>query len=186
MNKLTPPQPHKVTLSRLWRSIYTRYLQGKSALPPTFGITQEAFENIVLDFDLEQGSLLSEQPVLTEQAKLRGTLLKSREEEWLTLHSLFTPHINPKELHAEHFCKVLAAACLGQQHLWKDLGMDCRQDLSTLISIYLPTLHTMNIKNMRWKRFFYLQLCQAGGDYVCRAPSCEACSSRSECFIDDV
>jgi len=78
--------------------------------------------------------------------------------------------------------KILAAACAGSNHLWQDLGLWNRQQLSNLISSNFPKLANANSKNMKWKKFFYKQLCNAEGIYICRSPSCEVCVDYNNCF----
>ena len=36
--------------------------------------------------------------------------------------------------------------------------------------------------DMKWKKFFYKQLCQTEGIHTCRAPSCEVCADYQACF----
>jgi nitrogen fixation protein NifQ len=35
---------------------------------------------------------------------------------------------------------------------------------------------------MKWKKFFYKQLCEREGVNACKAPSCAACDDYSKCF----
>jgi nitrogen fixation protein NifQ len=48
-----------------------------------------------------------------------------------------------------------------------------------------PSLAARNDKNMKWKKFFYKQLCDAEGIYVCRSPSCEVCVDYAQCFAPE-
>ena len=77
---------------------------------------------------------------------------------------------------------IVAAGCLGGDHLWRDLGLQSRSELSQLMLQNFPTLAAANSGDMKWKKFFYKQLCEAGGGYVCRAPSCDQCSAYDDCF----
>ena len=65
---------------------------------------------------------------------------------------------------------AVAAACMGDNHLWQDLGLDNRQELSELLSTHFPALHAKNTGNMKWKKFFYKQLCERAEIRACRAP----------------
>ena len=78
--------------------------------------------------------------------------------------------------------QVVATGCLASDHLWQDLGLWSRPDLSDLMQRNFPALAGCNAKDMKWKRFLYKQLCEAEGIYTCRAPSCEACSDYHACF----
>ena len=77
---------------------------------------------------------------------------------------------------------LLVAGCLGEDHLWQDLGLWSRQDLSGLIAYNFPQIKAANDKDMKWKKFLYKQLCEAEGIYVCRAPTCAVCVDYPRCF----
>ncbi len=78
--------------------------------------------------------------------------------------------------------QAVAAGCMGSDHLWQDLGLWSRPDLTELMRRNFPALAGRNAKDMKWKRFLYKQLCEAEGIYTCRAPSCETCSDYHACF----
>ncbi|WP_371258250.1 nitrogen fixation protein NifQ [Thiohalocapsa sp. ML1] len=77
---------------------------------------------------------------------------------------------------------IVAAGCMASDHLWQDLGLWRRADLTTLMRRNFPALAARNVKDMKWKRFLYKQLCEAEGVYACRAPSCEVCTDYHACF----
>ena len=77
---------------------------------------------------------------------------------------------------------IVAAACMAGNHLWQDLGLWNRADLSRLMTDNFPALAAKNTRDMKWKKFLYKQLCQQEGIYVCRSPSCEVCVDYLNCF----
>ena len=77
---------------------------------------------------------------------------------------------------------AMAAACMGENHLWQDLGLANRLELSDLIRTRFPALHAKNSGNMKWKKFFYKQLCERAEVRACRAPSCAVCADYAGCF----
>ncbi len=77
---------------------------------------------------------------------------------------------------------IVATGCMAHDHLWQDLGLWSREDLTALMMRNFPTLAGQNTRNMKWKKFLYKQLCNAEGIYVCRAPSCEVCADYQACF----
>jgi nitrogen fixation protein NifQ len=77
---------------------------------------------------------------------------------------------------------ILIAGCLGNNHLWQDLGLWVRADLSKLMLQNFAPLAERNVKDMKWKKFLYKQLCEAEGIYTCRSPSCEVCVDYDVCF----
>ncbi|MGB1090876.1 MAG: nitrogen fixation protein NifQ [Oceanobacter sp.] len=116
------------------------------------------------------------------QEDLRQQLLEMREDEWVEIRDLLRRHRRGLDDLELVVSDVLAAGCLGKEHLWRDLGLNNRTELSQMISANFPELAEKNDKNMKWKKFFYKQLCEEGGGYVCRAPSCQECATYSDCF----
>lgn len=78
--------------------------------------------------------------------------------------------------------QIIVAGCQANDHLWQDLGLWQRADLSKLMNDFFEPLARRNDKDMKWKKFLYKQLCNAEGIYVCRAPSCEVCADYDNCF----
>ncbi|MDG4554454.1 MAG: nitrogen fixation protein NifQ [Candidatus Competibacter sp.] len=84
---------------------------------------------------------------------------------------------------SEHWLSVIVATgCMSNDHLWEDLGLWSRRDLSALMQRNFPTLAAKNDHDMKWKKFLYKQLCIQEGVYLCRAPSCAVCGDYSHCF----
>lgn len=77
---------------------------------------------------------------------------------------------------------LIACASLGDGHLWQDLGLPSRDALSQLIGRWFPALAARNSDNMKWKKFFYRQLCLKEDILICKSPSCAACSDQGLCF----
>ncbi|MGZ8153346.1 MAG: nitrogen fixation protein NifQ [Methylococcaceae bacterium] len=77
---------------------------------------------------------------------------------------------------------VIVAGCLGSDHLWQDLGLWSRSQLSEMLHYNFPELAARNDKDMKWKKFLYKQLCEAEGLYLCRAPSCDVCIDYGKCY----
>jgi nitrogen fixation protein NifQ len=86
---------------------------------------------------------------------------------------------SPSEVWMAH---VVAAGCMASDHLWQDLGLWDRGALSALMRRNFPALAARNVKDMKWKRFLYKELCEAEGIYTCRAPTCEVCTDYHACF----
>ena len=77
---------------------------------------------------------------------------------------------------------ILTAGCMGGDHLWQDMGFWSRNDLSAFIEHAFAPLAEKNVHDMKWKKFFYKQLCNQEGVYTCRAPSCQVCADYRDCF----
>ena len=162
-----------------WQPILESYQTGKTALPLYMGLNQNGYDALLLAMGLESVTLSLE---VESKLQLRLELLNMRIGELEELEKLLVESLNPDVTFGSEMVTALASACLGSQHLWRDLGMPERPRLTALFRDYFPLLHAKNVNNMRWKRFLYRQLCENGGDYVCRSPSCEECASYSECF----
>jgi nitrogen fixation protein NifQ len=77
---------------------------------------------------------------------------------------------------------IVATGCMGSDHLWQDLGLWERAELSQLMERNFPAVAQRNDADMKWKRFLYKQLCETEGIYTCRSPSCEVCVDYHACF----
>jgi nitrogen fixation protein NifQ len=98
------------------------------------------------------------------------------------LRQLLSSHSVGKTRSEDWMTEIVVNACQGQDHLWQDLGLWSRKDLTLLMQQNFPSLAARNDKDMKWKKFLYKQLCIAEGIYTCRAPSCQVCADYDVCF----
>jgi nitrogen fixation protein NifQ len=117
---------------------------------------------------------------------LRAELLELRRDEWQELRDLLLGARRGREADEEALASIVAAACLGGGHLWHDLGLSSREQLRELLEYNFPQLAGRNVNNMRWKKFFYKQLCEQDGGYVCRSPNCKDCPTYHACFGEEL
>ncbi|WP_084800083.1 nitrogen fixation protein NifQ [Bradyrhizobium sp. Ai1a-2] len=80
---------------------------------------------------------------------------------------------------------MIARRAIEPNHLWEDLGLRDRGELSRLLSRHFAPLAARNVNNMRWKRFFYRTLCEDDGLAMCTAPVCTQCNDFNLCFGDE-
>lgn len=111
-----------------------------------------------------------------------GCVPAARHLEYLDLLQLLLEYAIDDGAHTAAIARWIAVTCMGDDHLWEDLGLPERPALSAMISRHFPALYAINTGNMRWKRFFYKQLCEREEVYACRSPSCGECSEYSHCF----
>jgi nitrogen fixation protein NifQ len=78
--------------------------------------------------------------------------------------------------------RIVAWGCAGRDHLWQDLGLANRKELSLLMETAFPALAALNTGDMKWKKFIYRHYCSRDGIYVCPAPSCGVCIDYAKCF----
>jgi nitrogen fixation protein NifQ len=102
--------------------------------------------------------------------------------EFPDLLQLLLEHRAVADEYHRNIAHLLSTACMGDNHLWQDLGLPDRNALSRLLTEYFPTLAKKNSANMKWKKFFYKQLCEREGVNACRSPSCAACDDYAQCF----
>jgi nitrogen fixation protein NifQ len=147
-------------------------LSSMGALPPGLGLSNMEFSallarhfpgiKLAVNF-----KTITTDPRANEREDVLNLLLESRanrdeSEKWMA--------------------GIVTTACMGQNHLWQDLGLWSRDYLSRLMVQNFPTLATKNIYDMKWKKFLYKQLCELEGINACRAPSCEYCVDYLKCF----
>lgn len=155
------------------RAILAGLVAGRAAglgcLPAHLGLGSEAFVRLMADYFPASGLSLpdGEMAPIPELDDLHRLLLDYRSGEreselWIAL--------------------ILATACAGRDHLWQDLGLGNRDELSRLMLVNFPALAKENSMDMKWKKFLYRHFCARDGIYVCPAPSCGECADRPKCF----
>ncbi len=86
--------------------------------------------------------------------------------------------------------EMLLAAMIARRaqrpnHLWQDLGLNNRGELSELMKRHFKPLAMRNTADMKWKKFFYRQICADEGFMLCAAPSCAECDDFENCFGEE-
>jgi nitrogen fixation protein NifQ len=103
-------------------------------------------------------------------------------EEFDELLALLREHRRDDSEETQWIATSLVSACAGANHLWEDMGLPDRDTLSRLIKHYFPILYYKNSGNLKWKKFFYKQLCDRAEIRLCKAPSCGVCTDYAQCF----
>lgn len=80
---------------------------------------------------------------------------------------------------------MVARRCLRPNHLWQDLGLRRRDELTALMGRHFTPLAAHNRADMKWKKFFYRTICRDEGYMLCAAPSCAECDDFEVCFGDE-
>ncbi len=154
--------------------IIASWLVAEGVLPDALALTEDQFASLLVRrFSGYSVNVKSAKGVPLDFNRM---LEKQDLEQYLRQ---FATHNSPD---SEVLIAIIVAACLGNDHLWQDLGLWSRRDLSALLQHNFPRLAAANSGDMKWKKFLYKQLCEAEGFYVCRAPSCEVCKDYSQCF----
>lgn len=151
---------------------------GKGVLPVDFGLGEDGFRQLLAAHfpGMQHASL---------DIPARRSDSRRDDERDDVLQLLLSHRTDLSDADAESatwMAYIVAMACQGQDHLWQDLGLWSREQLSKLMARNFPVLASKNDRNMKWKKFLYKQLCITEGIYTCRAPSCEVCSDFDDCF----
>lgn len=80
---------------------------------------------------------------------------------------------------------AIASGCMGSDHLYHDMGLPDRRTLSGLLERYFTGLFQKNVHNMKWKKFFYKQLCDRAEVSMCPARNCQSCVDYKNCFSSE-
>ncbi|MGR7995477.1 nitrogen fixation protein NifQ [Xanthobacter sp. ZOL 2024] len=77
---------------------------------------------------------------------------------------------------------MIARRCKAPHHLWQDLGLRDRGELSQLMRRHFAPLAEKNRNDMKWKKFLYRMVCGTEGFSLCTAPVCAECDDFAVCF----
>ncbi len=80
---------------------------------------------------------------------------------------------------------MIARRAQWPNHLWQDLGLNNRAELSRLMTRHFKPLAARNTGDMKWKKFFYRLICADAAYTLCTAPSCAECDDFSSCFGEE-
>ncbi|MEM5384912.1 nitrogen fixation protein NifQ [Paraburkholderia phymatum] len=83
---------------------------------------------------------------------------------------------------AQCLATIIATACLRPDHLWRDLGLDGRDDVTDILTRHYPQLVARNIDGLRWKKFLARELALAEGRAPAPAPGCPGCEDYGFCY----
>ena len=157
-------------------SMLTSWATDSGVLPAHMGLTPESFTAMGEQFfpavELPRRSGLSDDWL---------QLMPERAE----LEALFTDYAVDDAPERGWIAAILIAGCAGHHHLWEDVGLFSRPDLTAMIALNFPELARRNDRDMKWKKFIYKQLCDREGIIACPAPTCDACADFNVCFAPE-
>lgn len=104
------------------------------------------------------------------------------DDEFQDLLELLLEYRAVPDAAAARLCHFIATAALGENHLWQDMQLPDRDALSRLLRENFPALAAKNVNNMKWKKFFYRELCARAEVPICKSPHCAACCDYAVCF----
>lgn len=80
---------------------------------------------------------------------------------------------------------MIARRAKAPHHLWQDLGLRQRGELSELMQRHFAGLTARNRNDMKWKKFLYRMVCGSEGFTLCTSPVCSDCDDFEDCFGDE-
>lgn len=166
------PTPDARLFARL---VAAREVRGEIGL---LGVTQDALDALVQ----RHFRNIARSPRIRA---LPATLPSSAHTDFLSaLAALLQTHANPSVNEDDTRCiaAIIAHACLRPDHLWRDLGLSGRDDVTSMLERYFPTLVIRNTANLRWKKFLARELALARGMEPGPAPGCPGCEDFGYCF----
>lgn len=175
---VSPPPPEPLSRARRPEDAATRAFAGVIALalragrrPLIRGLSEARFQKLLNEFFaglvLGNGNATSDPAEANEFDEIVDLLLEHRS--------------TPSEQGA-WLAYAIATASMGENHLWQDLGLPNRKVLSQLMQEHFAPLAAKNSGDMKWKKFFYRQLCERAEVPICKSPHCAACCDYSICF----
>ncbi|WP_372342401.1 nitrogen fixation protein NifQ [Paraburkholderia madseniana] len=101
-----------------------------------------------------------------------------------TLHALLLTYASAAVDTNDVRClaSIIAHACLRPDHLWRDLGLAGREEVTWMLTRYFPALVLLNVDNLRWKKFLAQQRALSLGLEPGPAPGCPGCEDYGHCF----
>ena len=112
-----------------------------------------------------------------------GEVERSADEACLV--DLLTSCATSRTVFEARLAAMIARRAQRPNHLWQDLGLHSRRDLSELMTRYFKPLATRNTQDMKWKKFFYRIICADAAYSLCTAPSCGECDDFDHCFGEE-
>ncbi len=115
-------------------------------------------------------------------AGLAGRVVVEVEDEEQSLRDILLMYASGTGRLEPYLAAMIARRCGLPHHLWQDLGLRDRGELSRLMQRHFSTLARRNSGDMKWKKFLYRLVCRSEGFSLCVAPVCSDCDDFANCF----
>ena len=184
----TDLRPHLLAFARHPQRPETQALAGTIALAPrrrgawrapVAGLCANELDLLLLDYFPAAAPLRPLLHIWREEAEAEA---RQGVDEFDDLLNLLLSHQTTTAPDSRWLAHAIATASMADNHLWQDLGLPGRVELNTLMQTRFTAFKDKNSGDMKWKKFFYRQLCEAAGVLICKSPSCANCCDYSHCF----
>ncbi len=172
LDRPAPTQAAADPLRPVMASLLVGRSRNEGVLPDTLGLAPADFQQLMDEY------------FPGPQLKLPGGGAQEI-AELLDLFNLLLDYRAGRTESEAWIAQIVARGCAGRDHLWQDLGLANRGELSTLMNTAFPALAALNTGDMKWKKFIYRHYCAREGIYVCPAPSCGECCDFKKCFAPE-
>jgi nitrogen fixation protein NifQ len=100
------------------------------------------------------------------------------------MHAFLLAHASSAVNREDAAClaAIIANACLRPDHLWRDLGLAGREEVTQMLERYFPELVKRNVDGLRWKKLLARELALSEGMEPGPAPGCPGCEDYGHCF----
>lgn len=115
-----------------------------------------------------------------ERVELEGSLDVDNEEQ--SLRDILGMYSLGNGCLERSLAAMIARRCKSPHHLWQDLGLRNRGELSRLMKRHFSRLAEKNQHDMKWKKFLYRMVCGSHGFTLCSSPVCTECDDYMDCF----
>jgi nitrogen fixation protein NifQ len=184
----TDLRPHLLAFARYPHLPETQAMAGIIALAPrrrgpwrapVAGLHANELDVMLLDYFPAAAPLRPLLHIWREEAEAAP---RQEVDEFDEIVDLLLAHQTTAAPDSRWLAHAVATASMAEQHLWQDLGLPSRTELNALMERRFTALKLKNSGDMKWKKFFYRELCQAADVMICKSPSCGACIDYSVCF----
>ena len=184
----TDLRPHLLSFARYPHLPETLALAGTIALAPhrrgpwrspVAGLGRNELDGLLVTY-FPTAALL--RPLLHAWREEAEAAPRDGVDEFDDLVALLLAHQTTTTPDSRWLAHAIATASMADHHLWQDLGLPSRVELNTLMQTRFTALSTKNVHDMKWKKFFYRQLCEQAELLICKSPSCAACCDYDVCF----
>ena len=181
-------RPHLLAFASYPHLPETQALAGTIALAPrrrgpwrapVAGLDARELDAVLLTYFPAAAPLRPLLHIWREQAEAEA---RPEMDEFDDLVALLLAHQTKDAPDSRWLAHAIATASMADNHLWQDLGLPRRVELNALMQTRFTALKAKNAGDMKWKKFFYRQLCEQAEVLICKSPSCVACSDYSVCF----
>ncbi|NPU67434.1 nitrogen fixation protein NifQ [Bradyrhizobium sp. 83012] len=124
-------------------------------------------------------------PIDSSWLPINGAAAASEDDEIAMVRDLLAAQRSTDGDIGRWLAAMVARRAMEPNHLWEDLGLRERSELSRLLMRHFAPLASRNVRNMRWKRFFYRMLCEDDGFVMCTTPVCTQCNDFQLCFGEE-